>query len=146
MILESPFTTPLRLDIKGSLAIVLLIVGPLLLIAGTVVVFTPWPWYLLCLPIVLLVASATYFLLLHYKQSLKKSVLEVNQDAEKQWAVLADGKWHLVDLLPNSFISPWLIVLNFKGGSGRYSVILPADSLDKDTHRRLRVRVRMAFS
>jgi hypothetical protein len=146
MILESPFTAPLRLDIKGSLSTALLIVAPLSVIAGTVIFFTPWPWYLLCLPIALLVAVGVYFFNLHYKQSSKKSVLEINQDAEKQWAVLVGEKWHLVDLLPNSFVSPWLIVLNFKGPTGRFSVILPADSMDEDTHRRLRVRVRMAFS
>lgn len=146
MILESPFSAPLRLEVRAGLATVLLIIGPLLLIAGTVVFFTPWPWYLLCLPVVLLVVVAVYFLNLHYRQSLKSSILEINQDAEKQWAVLVGEKWHLVDLLPNSFVSPWLMVLNFKGRAGRFTVILPADSLDDDTHRRLRVRIRMAFS
>lgn len=146
MILKSPFSAPLRLEVRASLATVLLIIGPLLLIAGTVVFFTPWPWYLLCLPIVVLVVVAGHFLNLHYKQSLKKSVLEINQDADKQWAVLAGENWHLVDLMPSSFVSPWLIVLNFKGRAGRFTVILPADSLGGDTHRRLRVRIRMAFS
>ncbi|PWQ97707.1 protein YgfX [Leucothrix pacifica] len=146
MILESPFTAPLRLDIKGSLGVVLLIVMPLLLIAATVVFFTPLAWFWLCLPVCMLGLVAAYYLKLHYWQSLAKSVLEINQDAEKQWAVLAGEKWHLVDLLPTSFVSPLLIVLNFKGPTGSFVVILPADSLDANTHRRLRVRVRMAFA
>lgn len=146
MILESPFTAPVRLEIKASLGLAAMIVAPLLLIACTVVFFTPLPWYLLCLPVILLVAIGIYFFRLHYFKSLSRSVLEINQDAEKQWAVLAGERWHLVDLLANSYVSPWLVVLNFKGAAGRFTVILPADSLDKDTHRRLRVRVRMAFT
>jgi len=146
MILESPFTAPLRLDIKGSLGVVLLIVVPLLLIAATVIFFTPLTWYWLCLPICVLALVAAYYLKLHYWQSLAKSVLEINQDAEKQWSVLAGDKWHLVNLLPSSFVSPLLIVLNFKGPTESFVVILPADSLDANTHRRLRVRVRMTFA
>ena len=146
MILESPFTAPLRLDINSSVGLAAMIISPLLLIAGTVVFFTPWPWYLLCLPVVLLIIIGVYFLKLHYWQSLRRSVLEINQDAEKQWAVLTGEKWNLVDLLANSYVSPWLIVLNFKGAAGKFTVSLPADSLDDDTHRRLRVRVRMAFT
>ena len=112
----------------------------------TVLVYTPWLWYLLLLPVIALSVLATYYLKLHCWQSLSRSVLEINQDADKQWALLVGEKWHLVDLLPNSFVSTWLVVMNFKGKAGRFTVVLPADSLDEDTFRRLRVRVRIEFS
>jgi hypothetical protein len=46
-------------------------------------------------------------------------------------------------LLPGSFVHPWLTVLCFATGPlTRRSVVLVADSLPKDTLRRLRVRLR----
>lgn len=146
MILASPFTEPVRFEVKGSLSTALLVVVPLLLIAGTIALYTPGPWYLVCTLLLLLALIAAHYLRVHYWQSARQSVLEINQDAEKQWAVLAGNEWHLVDLLSSSFVSPALVVLNFKGKATSFTAILPADSLDEDTHRRLRVRVRMAFN
>ncbi|PID45859.1 MAG: hypothetical protein CSB47_07065 [Proteobacteria bacterium] len=146
MILNSPFSQPVRIEIKGSPMVAGVIVAPLLLLAITVLFYTPLAWYVLVLPLAALLMVGAYYLRVHYWQLGKCSALEINQDNDQQWAVLTSDKWHLVELQPNSFVSPWLIVLNFKGDSGCYTVMLPADSLDKDTHRRLRVRVRMAFS
>lgn len=60
-----------------------------------------------------------------------------------------DGEWRLVErggrtrvcrLRPDSYVHPWLTVLNF-AGERRCSVVLLPDSLDRDTYRRLRVRL-----
>jgi len=91
---------------------------------------------------------------LHYWQNCKKSVTEFNLDTEGQWSVLcpnlprpkSQSDWVLVELLGHSYVSTWLVVLNFGGEGKRFTVILPADSLDNDTFRRLRVRLRVAFS
>jgi hypothetical protein len=62
---------------------------------------------------------------------------------------LADGTWRLTDrggttrvcrLRWDSYVHPWLTVLNFTGAS-RCSVVLLPDSLDPETFRRLRVRL-----
>jgi len=147
MILESPFNAPLRLDIPASRITLLMIALPLLFIALVVLVFTPIHWFFL-LVVLADAAIGFYFARLHYWQNLKSSVLEINQDAQGQWSALSNAKendWHLVTLLPTSFVSTFLIVLNFQGEKRRYSVILPAGSLDEDTFRRLRVRIRVAF-
>jgi len=148
MILESPFNAPLRLDIPVAIGTLLIIVVPLLFIALVVLVFTPIHWGFLLLVVLLVATIGFYFTRLHYWQNLKFSVLEINQDAQGQWSVRTNSKendWHFVTLLETSFVSTFLLVLNFQGKRRRYSVILPADSLDKDTFRRLRVRIRVAF-
>ena len=63
------------------------------------------------------------------------------------------GEWTLIDrrgkvmpaqLLGSSFVTTWLLTLNFSlGGLRRRSMILLADSADPDLLRRLRVRLRM---
>ena len=148
MILESPFTAPLRLDVPASTITLLMIIAPLLFIALTVLFFTPIHWGFLLMMALANAAIGFYFARLHYWKNLKSSVLEINQDALGQWSVLSNAKeddWHLVTLLATSFVSTSLIVLNFQGDKRRYSVILPAGSLDDDTFRRLRVRIRVAF-
>lgn len=61
-----------------------------------------------------------------------------------------DGRWELqtrdgrrlpVALLPDSYVHPWLTVLNFRGAARRRSVVLLPDSLDSQCYRRLRVRL-----
>lgn len=149
MILESPFTEPLRLEIPKSFTTLLMIVLPLLFIALVVVWYTPIHWAWLLAVVLVEGVVAGYFVRLHYWKNLKPSILEINQDARGQWSVLAnvnEDDWRLVELLPTSFVSTFLIVLNFKDEKRRrYSVILPAGSLDDDTFRRLRVRIRVAF-
>ncbi|MGB1311003.1 MAG: protein YgfX [Leucothrix sp.] len=149
MILESPFSAPLRLQIPSSLTTLLMILVPLCFIAGVVLWYTPIHWGFLLAVVLVDIAVAYYFVRLHYWQNVKLSVLEINQDAQGQWSILTNttkDDWQLVTLLPTSFISTFLIVLNFQSKKRRYSVILPADSLDKDTFRRLRVRIKVAFS
>jgi hypothetical protein len=62
---------------------------------------------------------------------------------------LADGEWRLTErggatrtgrLRWDSYVHPWLTVLNFTGAR-RCSVVLLPDSLDPETFRRLRVRL-----
>lgn len=154
MILESPFSSPLRLTVVATKTTALLITLPLLFIALAVGLFTHWHWVYSILTAALLCLAAFYYLKLHYWQQRTKSVTEFNQDAEGQWSILcpnltrqkSQSEWVLAELLGNSFASTWLVVLNFKGEGKHFTVILPADSLDSDTFRRLRVRLRVAFS
>lgn len=63
----------------------------------------------------------------------------------------ADGHWELIRvdgtlaearLLPAAYVHPWLVVLRFASeDKRRCAVVLPADGLPKDEHRRLRVRL-----
>lgn len=143
MILSSPFSQALRFEVKRSAGVAALVVIPLILIAIPVLIYTPVSWFLRLLPLLLLMGIGAYYLKRHYWQTSRRSVLEINHDEDGQWSVRCIDHWYPVELLPNCFLSPWLVVMNFKGDSGRYTVVLPADSLDHESHRRLRVRVRM---
>jgi hypothetical protein len=154
MILESPFSSPLRLTVVATKTTVQLIVLPLLFIALSVGFLSQWHWMFSIAIAVVLSLAAFYYLKLHAWQHLAKSVTEFNQDSEGEWSLLcpnlyrekSQSEWVLAELLGNSFVSSWLVVLNFKGEGKRFTVILPADSLDSDTFRRLRVRLRVTFS
>lgn len=148
MILESPFTSPLRLEVPPSLITMLMIIVPLLFIAIVVLVYTPIHWGILLAITLADCGIAYYFARLHYWKNLKSSILEINQDTNKQWFALFNAKendWQPVVLRANSFVSTYLVILNFQGEKRRHSVIFPAGSLDEDTFRRLRVRVKVAF-
>ena len=148
VVLESPFTTPLGLDVPPSLITELMIIVPLFFIAIVVLLYTPLHWGVLLAITLMDCGIAYYFIRLHYWQNLKSSILEINQDTNKQWFVLSNAKendWQPVVLRKNSFVSTYLVVLNFQGERRRHSVIFPAGSLDEDTFRRLRVRIKVAF-
>lgn len=62
---------------------------------------------------------------------------------------MRDGEWRLIErggqtrvcrLRPDSYVHPQLTVLNFSGAR-RCSIVLLPDSLDRETFRRLRVRL-----
>ena len=64
-----------------------------------------------------------------------------------RWELLSsDGALHEASLLPGTYIHPWLVVLRFlmdEEDKRSYAVVLPRDSLDPDSHRRLRVQLRL---
>lgn len=67
-------------------------------------------------------------------------------EADGDWSLTrADGLRAAAWLLPESYVSPWLVILRFRGrGVGwRPVLVLLSDSLDPDTFRRLRVRLRL---
>ena len=53
-----------------------------------------------------------------------------------------DGARRPARLLPGTYVHPWLVILRFMTEDGqRSAVVLPCDSLDPDSHRRLRVQL-----
>lgn len=65
--------------------------------------------------------------------------------AENRWELSSsDGADRKARLLPAAYIHPFLVVLRFMTEDmRRCAVILPADGLDADCHRRLRVLLRL---
>jgi hypothetical protein len=54
------------------------------------------------------------------------------------------GEKQLATLTPSSFLSPYLVLLRFTtDNSGKHRLVLPADAVDPDLMRRLRVLLRM---
>ena len=53
-----------------------------------------------------------------------------------------DGARRQARLLPGTYIHPWLVILRFlTEDRQKCAVVLPCDSLDPDSHRRLRVHL-----
>lgn len=86
-----------------------------------------------------------YHLLRNTRSAIREVLLETNG---AWWLINNNGTKMQGKLLPESFVKPWLVVLNFRTGSwfSTKSLILPPDSLDPDVARRLRVHLLQAGS
>lgn len=78
---------------------------------------------------------------------LPSSILALEWQRDGRWrAQRRDGDEESLQLLPDSYVHPRLVVLNFRRAGRsrrRRSVVLLPDSADRDTLRRLRVRLRL---
>jgi len=99
------------------------------------------------MPVLLLLIGFSYY------RSYRKHVLHKGSRAIRRIVWQADGGWFLEDqsgvmrearLRPSSYVHPRLVILNFDltRSKGRPSVVLCPDSMDTDTLRRLRGRLR----
>lgn len=141
------FNTPLFLAIKPSIQKSWVVLAPhalALVLVASVSVFSLLIKFII---IALILISAITFYRLHLKQNLKKSVISIQQDSAKNWFLTTydkgqDNNVKSVILLPSSFISKMLIVLNYRDDSGSYySVMLTPNCISSNEFRRLRVRV-----
>lgn len=131
---------PLALEIKPSrlLAIYVLCVYAT---AVLVVLMLPVPLWMMCGGLLILLLSG---MLTHRRRvSLRgrNSIVGLNRNADGTWQLrLTDTSTHQARLLPDSYLHPELLVLNFRlGNRRRRSVVLVRDSTDSTSLRRLRV-------
>ena len=90
----------------------------------------------------LILIAVSMFVVLRKKGFANVSTLTWKEGGE--WALeLNDGVRYETVLLPSSYVSPWLVVLNFNKAENQRdrSVTLFRDALDPETFRRLRVRL-----
>jgi hypothetical protein len=101
-----------------------------------------------------MVAVLLLLVLASFYRNYRKHVLHLGSRAARRVVCQSDGAWFLQDphgvirearLLPSTFLHPRLVILNFKlkRSSGRRNLVLCPDSLDVQTLRHLRVRLRM---
>ena len=132
--------TPLRINRRRSR----LLAGFILTTHGGAVVLL-----LVSLPVwagVLLSAgvmtSLVYTLNRHVLLRGPTAYVDLNWDSEGNWTLLdRGGKAHQARLLRSSCLYVSLVILNFEVERRNHSVILLPDAIDKDTLRRLRVRL-----
>jgi len=68
--------------------------------------------------------------------------LELGEQRAARWQDTL-GQWHEAEILPDAYVSRWLVVLNLaEAGRRSLSVVLLPDSAPADELRRLRVWVR----
>ncbi|MEW5756941.1 MAG: protein YgfX [Pseudomonadota bacterium] len=141
---SSVFDRPLRLELKPSRYLYLLILigygGALLLLW-----LTPLWWPVKLLLTLALLGDGWRQVRRHvwYRHCAAIPALIWHEDG--RWVVPGDGTREDSELtLKQSFVHPWLVVLNFAAGRWRTnSVVILPDALEHDTFRRLRVRLRM---
>lgn len=141
---STKYASPLTIDVRRSrqLLIVLLVAhgGALVFIWALTIPL----WLILVIALVIAI-SLIYSLKRHYLRNTDNAIVQAVWDADDNWHLLfADHTTAVGRVLPDSYIHPWLVVLNFatQNPNRKYSLPLLSDSLDPDTHRRLRVRLR----
>lgn len=136
---STPFGEPLDLSIRPSRLIATLLVGMHL---TAIVVCAPLP-----LPVVyrgallLAILSAFFWNVFVYVQ---RTPRRVHWSPELGWTIVdRKGVSHEVKLLPEAYLSSWLVITHFKDEKGkRRSVMLANDSARPEGLRRLRVLLR----
>jgi hypothetical protein len=66
-------------------------------------------------------------------------------------SLLPDGHWEIVGKKgvltaapgPATLTTPWLAILDLRSATGRHAVLVPRDSVDPESFRRLRVHLRI---
>lgn len=144
--IATKLNAPLTVPVQTSLIKSLLVFMPHLVAMIFVIFFVSYPWFVLLFIILSIGISLFYYLRLHLLQNVKKSVLAIYQDSTKNWTIVTanDEQKKPVELQTSSFISPLIVLLNFKDAKNKtYSAIFVPDSLTGQDYRRLRVRVRV---
>lgn len=100
----------------------------------------------LLLSLVFILASYYYFVRLHLKRNLNKSICEIRKSINDEWSlVLKNKSEQRVSILPSSFSSRFLIILNFQNTDIKkdsYSAIITPDSISIEEFRRLKVFIK----
>jgi toxin CptA len=138
---------PLRLQPGRSLrlAAFLLLVHVLSLAA---LVITPLPLWLRLGLGLLLMASLIHGHGLHIARGSPRAITRAVWDELGLWRLtLASGRTLEAQLLPDSFVTLPLVVLNFRAGPwcSRRSLILSGDAVDPELLRKLRVRLKLEY-
>jgi toxin CptA len=127
---------------KGLAAFLLLTHGA----ATVAVLLLPLPWFGRAALAAAVAVGLVYAVWAHLLRALPWSVREALWDPDGTWTLtLGSGRRLEARLSPSTFVSPFLVVLNFRRGRWRRcALLLPADALDLDLLRRLRVRLRLS--
>lgn len=134
------FAAPLRIKLRRSR----LLTGFILTTHGGAVVLLLislpiWAGLLLSTGVI---ASLVLTLNRHVLMRGPQAFTELNWDSEGNWTLIdLDGKTHRARLLGSTYVYVSLVILNFEVNRRNRSVILLPDAIDKETLRRLRVRL-----
>jgi hypothetical protein len=141
--MSSPsYAAPLRLERRPSRYLL----SALLVVHGTallVLILLPVVWWI---KVPLALAVLAQGIVSWRRQLMLGSALATQRlvwTGGSSWELFnRDGAVRRARLLPGSYIHPWLVVLRFlTEDRQKCAVVLPCDSLDPDSHRRLRVQL-----
>lgn len=104
--------------------------------------FVPIIWPFKAILGVALIGSLIYYLRRHAWLRSNKSIIEVEIKPDCACAIRTlMGEWHRGILLPATFITPYLVILNLAldDRRARLAVVIFADAIDAERFRELRV-------
>ena len=137
----------MQLVIRQSIALCL-VLGAMSLLGIVCLGVLPWPWRVLsCL---MLAAATSHAILQHGLRRLKHSVVALQLMSDNSVSIdLKDGRRQAVHVMPSTVVTPLLSVVHCRlQEAARYSptryVLIPADAVDAEEYRRLRVYLRWA--
>lgn len=143
--MSSPaYALPLRLERHFSPALAWT-VGGVHLLALAVLPPLAWPWWVkLALAVAVLVQGVLIWRR-HVVPSAPNAIRGLLWKADGEWELTrVDGQAFTAGLRRASYVHPALVILRFAAdGGGRHAVLLPADGVDAELHRRLRVGLRL---
>jgi hypothetical protein len=137
---SSGYAAPLRLELRRSRRLALYLAAAH---AGALALVSLLPLGVLAgmLLAALICLSLARTFVAHILMRGERAVVALVWARDGEWRLLErGGREHVCRLRPGSFRHPFLTVLNFTGAR-RCTIVLLADSLDRDTFRRLRVRL-----
>jgi hypothetical protein len=143
--MSSPvFAAPLRLECRPSRYLMLAVT---VVHGGALLVLIPIDasWWVK-LPVAAAVVVQWIVTWRHYVMlSAPAAVKSLVRTTDGNWELCrGDGGCFAAQLLPAAYVHPLLVVMRFiTEDRRRYAVVLPCDSLDTDSHRRLRVQLRL---
>lgn len=140
--MSNAFELPLRIEIYPPKW---LATGLIVSHLGAVVILgkVEFPTVIKIFLIIVIIISLVYFFRLYILQMSKRSLLElILNDKEEWYLTLVSGETIKVELRPGAFVHPLLVILPFRHGIYFPTVILTPSSVDQDTFRRLRVRLK----
>lgn len=138
------FATPFRVVLQRSILLSVLL---LLMHGGALYWLSLFalPLWLKLIFSVCVIVSVVVQLRTHLLQKGRRAVTGLQWDGGEEWQLqIGSGEILTARLLGSSFVSSWLIVLNFRIVSGRGSVpvMLMPDSIDAASFRRLTAKLR----
>lgn len=141
--MENPFTMPIRIKYRppGNLIIFLSIIH---IGALTCLMSLSIPMWLRVL--LALIISGSYAIYTYKFLRARHDRVELILSPDNEWRVVdlaSDGHdWCRMNLSPGAFVHPRLVVLRLSGDLGKYTFLLSPKNVDRDSLRRLRVRLR----
>lgn len=136
--LWAPSATPLDFERRPSATLIAFIVSAHAL-AACPLLFLPLPWFVALAWLALVLGTLAWELTRHGLSTSHRFVRRVQWGQDGRWQLeTGDGRLWQGEAVA-ALVSPWLCIVHFRRPvAGARSLVLPADALDADTHRRLR--------
>jgi len=133
---------PPRLELRPSRWL-LIWTGALHLLTAIVIFIVPLPTLLKTVAYLIIAASLWFYFRRDYQRQGRCSFFELRPQNMQYWQLVKSNGIELEAELHHYQVFRFLVILNLVLDSGKpCRVLIPEDSLDKDSHRRLRFALR----